>query len=76
MEAGRPTRKQPCFSHEEPPDGGLAEGNSGRGREGSDDSQASDCCTWGTEVLVTETRTLERVGGGQGKFTALFYSFI
>lgn len=76
MEAGRPPRKQPCFfSHKEPPDGGLAEGNSGQG-EGSDASQASDCCTWGTEVLVTETRTLERMGGGQGKFTALFYSFI
>lgn len=41
-----------------------------------DDSQASDQCSWDTEVLVTETRTLERVGGDQGKFMALSYSFI
>lgn len=30
-----------------------------------DDSQASGCCIWGMEVLVTETRTLER-GGKRG----------
>lgn len=32
-----------------------------------DDSQASGQCPWGMEVLVTETRTLERGGGGEGE---------
>lgn len=41
-----------------------------------DDNQASGWCTWRTEVLVTETRILERVGGSEGKFMAQFYSFI
>lgn len=33
-----------------------------------DDRWALGWCTWGTEVLVTETRTLERVGlRGRGR---------